>query len=261
MLTKRIASISTLVLTLALAPAALAQTPLGTEWTYQGQLKLLGEPLNDTADFEFTLWDADSAGNQIGSVWPVNNVTVVDGLFTVELDFGVDAFNAEKRWLEIDVRSPAGGGTFATLSPRQPLTAIPYALQTLGLVIDDMGNVTGAPGNNNSATGGFATVGGGTNNIATENTSTIGGGQGNTVASLQENTRSKLEVGVLVVPLRFSLREMVSAEEVRFVFCKVEVEVEAHESKPLDAQVNANLQSEARSGARRNAVFGDVPTP
>lgn len=117
--------------------AATAQTELGSEFTYQGQLRAGGDLVNDSADFEFTLWDADDAGIMIGDTVQVDDVLVVDGVFSVELDFGVVAFNGDARWLEIAVRSPAGVGSFTTLSPRQPLSAAPYALQARGFYVDD----------------------------------------------------------------------------------------------------------------------------
>lgn len=118
--------------------------PLSTAFTYQGQLKQAGVPLNGSADFEFSLWDADATppGKQIGSTQTMPNVQVTDGLFTVRLDFGADAFNGEEaRWLGVAVRSPAGGGAYTTLSPRQALTAAPFALQTRGITVDGQGNV------------------------------------------------------------------------------------------------------------------------
>jgi len=61
----------------------------------------------------------------------VNSVAVTGGRFTVELntnsEFGANAFNGDNRWLQIAVRSPAQSGLFTTLSPRQKLTAAPYA--------------------------------------------------------------------------------------------------------------------------------------
>lgn len=106
--------------------------PVGSAWTYQGKLVLGELPVNGTADFQFSLWDAagtgapPSGGVQVGSTLAASNVNVVDGVFTVELDFGANAFNGNARWLQIAVASPSGGG-LTTLAPRQALTAVPYA--------------------------------------------------------------------------------------------------------------------------------------
>ncbi len=115
------------------AVSASAQTPLGTEFSYQGSLELSGAPVTGTADFQIKLFGAVTGGSQVGSTQALNGVAVGAGVFTVSLDFGVSAFTGDKRWLEIAVRSPAGSGSFVTLTPRQPLTAAPYALKTRGV--------------------------------------------------------------------------------------------------------------------------------
>src|SRR4051794_38344321 len=123
-------------LSLVCAAAAQAQTPLTTAFTYQGQLKLSGGGVNATAGFQFSLFTALTAGTQGGSTISVNSVTGTGGLFAAQLDFCAAAFNGDMRFLQIAVRSPAGAGTFTTLSPRQSLTATPYALQTRGMFVD-----------------------------------------------------------------------------------------------------------------------------
>jgi endosialidase-like protein len=104
---------------------ARAQTPLGTVFTYQGQLKQSGSPANGSFSMVFKLFDAATLGNQVGptlfftGMFGTPLVSVTNGLFAVQLDFGA-VYNGDKRWLEITV-----GGT--TLAPRQELTAAPYA--------------------------------------------------------------------------------------------------------------------------------------
>lgn len=129
------------------------QAALGTAFTYQGQLKSGGNPVNDSCDFQLYLYDSLAGTGQIGSVANRPGIQVMNGYFTItNLDFGGAAFTGEARWLRIDVRCPAGSGSYATLTPRQPLTPAPYALALRpGALIS--GSVSGAAltGINNTA--------------------------------------------------------------------------------------------------------------
>jgi hypothetical protein len=135
--------ISAIIVAAVATPAVLnAQEPVGTAFSYQGQLNKAGEPVSDYADFQFTLWNAEFGGEPVGQMWEVSWAIVTDGLFTLLVDFDVEPFAAdEARWLEIAVRSPAGFGDFTTLSPRQRLTPTPFSLATRGVNVDPSGNV------------------------------------------------------------------------------------------------------------------------
>src|SRR5262245_41051799 len=89
------------------ASDVLAQSPVGTGLSYQGQLKVADQPANGTYDFIFELVNSAGAGNLIGQQDVITGVPVVDGLFTVELnsngEFGPDAFNGDARWLQVRV--------------------------------------------------------------------------------------------------------------------------------------------------------------
>jgi hypothetical protein len=116
-----------LAVCLLLASTALGQIPAGSAFTYQGELRAAGTPVNATADLVFRLYDASAGGNQIGSSISLNNQSIAQGRFTAHLDFGAAAFGPLARFLEIDVRSPAGSGAFVTLSPRQQIRPAPVA--------------------------------------------------------------------------------------------------------------------------------------
>lgn len=91
-----------------LVTAALASAPINSTFTYQGQLRSNGNAVNGQCDFQFGLWDAVSAGIQVGITQTLSAVNVVNGLFTVSLDFGANAFTGNARWLSIAVRCPIG---------------------------------------------------------------------------------------------------------------------------------------------------------
>ncbi len=104
---------------------------LTSAFTYHGQLKSGGDPYSGLADIRLTLWNDAFAGVQVGRAADFESVTVEDGLFAVEPDFGPEAFNGARRWIEVAVRAPAGSGGYLTLDPRQAVNATPYALYAL----------------------------------------------------------------------------------------------------------------------------------
>jgi hypothetical protein len=120
--------------------AALAQS---TAITYQGQVKNGGSVVNSPSDFRFSLFTAASGGTQLGSTVTQNNVTVTDGLFTTPVDFGFNPYTSGNlnTFLQIEVRNPAGVGSFIAMGTRQQLTAAPFSLATRGINVNASGNV------------------------------------------------------------------------------------------------------------------------
>lgn len=114
-----------------LSSVAIARPPVDTAITYQGQLKKAGTPLSGTADLVFTLWDASAGGTQVGATLQAPALSLTTGLLTVDLDFGPGAFTGDGRWIEVQVRNPAGSGAFTTLAPRQAVMPAAYALYAL----------------------------------------------------------------------------------------------------------------------------------
>ncbi|MCG8408666.1 MAG: tail fiber domain-containing protein [Phycisphaerales bacterium] len=186
-------------------------------FTYQGELRQGGLPVTGDCELKFELFDMAVGGSQIGPTNGPMTVTVIDGIFTAQLDFGVDpAFCGQRRWLEISVCCPSPCAVGGPLAPRQELTPSPYAL-ALPALKNTASADAGFPGSpnligghhdnsigagsagavvvgggaagamNNSASGLFPVVSGGLNNTATGNTSTVSGGSTNT-ASMQHAT-------------------------------------------------------------------------
>ncbi len=162
---------------------------VGTAFTYQGRLNDGGIPASSDYDFQFALYDALTGGTQLGST--VNQTMAVDdGYFTTILDFG-QAFQGDARYLEVRVRTAGTGDPYTTLTPRQALTPVPYALALPGQWTQQNAtspNLVGGYGGN-VVNGGLvgATIGGGgrsdSHNAVHDNYGTVAGGIGNRAGS------------------------------------------------------------------------------
>ena len=111
-----------------LAPGLIAQGT--TAFTYQGSLADGGVPANGSYSLQFSLWNAETGGGQIGATVAPPDIVTTDGTFTVSLDFGA-VFDGNAFWLEIAARPAGSSDSFDVLTPRQRVTPAPYALYAM----------------------------------------------------------------------------------------------------------------------------------
>src|SRR5262249_37853064 len=105
--------------------------------TYQGKLSEGSTPANGTYEMQCSLFNALSGPSQIGPTITDNGVSIVNGIFTVQLNFPTSAFDGSDRWLEISVHKAGDPAAFTPLSPRQQITSSPYSLRTLSATVAD----------------------------------------------------------------------------------------------------------------------------
>jgi hypothetical protein len=128
---------------LLLSSGHLAQAQT-TAFTYQGRLTEAGSPANGNYDIRIQLYDAQTGGNVICGAQGSPNVSVVNGVFTLQLDFGSEACFpfGSNRYLEVAVRPTGSPNPHTILSPRQQILSVPYTLKSLKA--QDANNATNA---------------------------------------------------------------------------------------------------------------------
>jgi hypothetical protein len=129
---------------LGLAGPAGAQ-PLGTAFTYQGQLTESGQPAVGLYDLQVCLYDSPASSVALSCVPDLDDVPVQSGVFTIALDFGSAAFIGQQRFIELRVRPGSGSGTYTTLAPRQLVRAVPEALRAGVASAAPWSGLTGVP--------------------------------------------------------------------------------------------------------------------
>ncbi|MBK6725702.1 MAG: hypothetical protein IPG63_00335 [Xanthomonadales bacterium] len=115
------------LLALALAATLPFATAQADPFTFQGFLEQAGTPLNGSANLAFKLYDADTAGSQIGSTLSANAWPVAAGVFSIDLDFTGVVFTGAPRWLQVEVNGTPLAGRIA-VQPA-PLAASANALR------------------------------------------------------------------------------------------------------------------------------------
>ena len=122
-----------------LAITAAAQTSV---FTYQGRFtdSTVAQPTNGSYEMQYKLFDTAAVGTgiQIGATNLVSSVSVINGIFTVQLDFTETSFSGANVFVEIGVRPVGSPAAFTTLAPRQAVTSSPYSIRSRNAALADV---------------------------------------------------------------------------------------------------------------------------
>jgi len=90
-------------------------------FSYDGTLEVGGLPANGQFDFRFSLYDGPDPvlSDQIGYFVELISVSVMQGRFNVQLDFGTEIDPAREAWIQIEVATSDGFRGYTPLEPRQ----------------------------------------------------------------------------------------------------------------------------------------------
>ncbi|MEZ5466576.1 MAG: hypothetical protein R3F18_02755 [Lysobacterales bacterium] len=116
-------------LLLGLSNPALA---LSNSFSYQGSLMDSGQAANGSYDLQFEL--QTQAGVAVGSPVLLEDVAIIQGVFTVDLDFGAAVTSGDFQ-LQIGIRPGSSTGSYTLLSPATRITPTPQA-QIAGMAVE-----------------------------------------------------------------------------------------------------------------------------
>lgn len=107
-----------------------SSTPFLPEFTYQGFVTQAGTPVTGVRDIRLEFWSSpySTFGGDSRGTFTATNVQITGGRFTVLVPREAQYLTDDRQlFVEIGVREP-GGSAFTVLSPRQQMTAAPYAI-------------------------------------------------------------------------------------------------------------------------------------
>lgn len=100
--------------------------PVPNGFNYQGVLEMNGERFTGFVDIQFNVYEGDIS-RLYAEIF--HDVEVIDGLFQLHVNLATFDFNGNPLQAELEVRTPPGSGPYTTLSPRQDINSVPYAMR------------------------------------------------------------------------------------------------------------------------------------